>query len=91
MKNLKQKIEQWFIDNSVPVEHRAYSRVSFGFMVLWSPDDMSHCLRVHINPGSFDFDLEILIINNAYKPIIIKNQTEENIFQLLNCLLNHIK
>ena len=93
MEELKQKIENWYIENDVPFENSICENTENGPRVL-------KCIYF---PQRGIFLLHVRRVGNLYEGKIIRptvgkvsisiplfNQTEENIFQLLSILKNHI-
>lgn len=98
MEQLKEKIEQWFIDNDVPesamsVVSGDLNREYNSTLALWYPKNMSHMVEIGYDEEDtyqpeFSKYWCCLWLNKSKK---LTNQTEENIFSLLSCLVNHIK
>ena len=91
MEDLQKKIDQWFIKHDVPVESR-HTELNYGVLkALWSTIHQSHVIDIEFDDeDTYQPELssyQLVLLGDT----LLKNQTEENIFQLLNCLLNHIK
>lgn len=88
MEQLKQKIEQWFVDNGIKINTRLISLTTKKefFTVKFTK---KYIYTIEFSPYKDMY--EISFYRSDTDPFIIKNQTEQNIFALLNVLKNHLR